>query len=80
MALVNLIADLEDAVAEQFDASITLADEKAMSAQLTVSRCAQPGRSRRRAHRSMKTIVITGTRKGIGKFPRRAPIWPLAGG
>lgn len=32
MALVNLIADLEDAVAEKFDASITLADEKAMSA------------------------------------------------
>ena len=32
MALVNLIADLEDAVAVQLDASITLADEKAMSA------------------------------------------------
>ena len=32
MALVNLIADIEDAVSEQFDASITLADEKAMSA------------------------------------------------
>lgn len=32
MALVNLIADLEDAVAEKYDASITLADEKAMSA------------------------------------------------
>ena len=32
MALVNLIADLEDAVAERYDASITLADEKAMSA------------------------------------------------
>lgn len=32
MALVNLIADLEDAVAERFEASITLADEKAMSA------------------------------------------------
>ncbi|MEM7790568.1 MAG: hypothetical protein AAF546_04135 [Verrucomicrobiota bacterium] len=32
MALVNLIADLEDAISEQFDRSITLADEKAMSA------------------------------------------------
>lgn len=32
MALVNLIADIEDAVAEKFDASIALADEKAMSA------------------------------------------------
>lgn len=32
MALVNLIADLEDAVAEKYGASITLADEKAMSA------------------------------------------------
>ncbi len=32
MALVNLIADLEDAVADEFGASITLADEKAMSA------------------------------------------------
>ena len=32
MALVNLIADLEDAVAEQLGATITLADEKAMSA------------------------------------------------
>ena len=31
IALVNLIADLEEAVAEQFGASITLADEKAMS-------------------------------------------------
>lgn len=32
MALVNLLADLEDAVDERFDHSITLADEKAMSA------------------------------------------------
>ena len=32
MALVNLIADIEEALAEQFDASIALADEKAMSA------------------------------------------------
>ena len=32
MALVNLIADIEDAVSEAFDASIALADEKAMSA------------------------------------------------
>ncbi|ADE55394.1 hypothetical protein [Coraliomargarita akajimensis] len=32
MALVNLIADLEDATLEAFGASITLADEKAMSA------------------------------------------------
>lgn len=32
MALVNLIADIEDALAEQFDLSIALADEKAMSA------------------------------------------------
>ncbi len=32
MALVNLIADIEDAVSEHFDASIALADEKAMSA------------------------------------------------
>ena len=32
MALVNLLADLEDAVSEQFGAAITLADEKAMSA------------------------------------------------
>jgi acyl carrier protein len=31
MALVNLIADIEDAVSESFDASIALADEKAMS-------------------------------------------------
>ncbi|MGJ8641133.1 MAG: hypothetical protein ACSHYA_17210 [Opitutaceae bacterium] len=41
MALVNLIADLEDAVSEAFGASITLADEKAMSSRnspfLTVS-------------------------------------------
>ena len=33
MALVNLIADIEDAVAEKFDATITLTDERAMSAQ-----------------------------------------------
>lgn len=32
MALVNLIADIEDAVSAQLDATITLADEKAMSA------------------------------------------------
>ena len=32
MALVNLIADIEEALAEKFDASIALADEKAMSA------------------------------------------------
>lgn len=32
MALVNLIADLEEAVADEFGASIALADEKAMSA------------------------------------------------
>lgn len=32
MALVNLIADVEEAVAEKYDASIALADEKAMSA------------------------------------------------
>lgn len=32
MGLVNLIADIEEAVAEQFESSITLADEKAMSA------------------------------------------------
>ncbi len=32
MALVNLIADLEEAVAEKYGASIALADEKAMSA------------------------------------------------
>jgi acyl carrier protein len=32
MALVNLIADIEDALAEQYDLSIALADEKAMSA------------------------------------------------
>jgi acyl carrier protein len=31
MALVNLIADIEEALAEKFDASIALADEKAMS-------------------------------------------------
>ena len=33
MALVNLIADVEDAVAEKFGANISLADERAMSAQ-----------------------------------------------
>lgn len=32
MALVNLIADLEDAAKERFGVNITLADEKAMSA------------------------------------------------
>ena len=32
MALVNLIADIEEALAEKFGASIALADEKAMSA------------------------------------------------
>jgi acyl carrier protein len=32
MALVNLIADVEDAVDAKFGASIALADEKAMSA------------------------------------------------
>ncbi|PXA02921.1 hypothetical protein DDZ13_14550 [Coraliomargarita sinensis] len=32
MALVNLIADIEDAVAEQYGATITLADERALSA------------------------------------------------
>lgn len=32
MALVNLIADLEEAIAEKYGASIVLADEKAMSA------------------------------------------------
>lgn len=31
MALVNLIADLEEAVAERYETAITLADEKAMS-------------------------------------------------
>ena len=31
MALVNLIADIEEAIAEKFDFSIALADEKAMS-------------------------------------------------
>ena len=32
MALVNLIADIEEALAEKFEVSIALADEKAMSA------------------------------------------------
>lgn len=32
MALVNLIADIEDAVQEQFEIVFALADEKAMSA------------------------------------------------
>ena len=32
MSLVNLIADIEEALVEKFDASIALADEKAMSA------------------------------------------------
>jgi acyl carrier protein len=31
MALVNLIADIEEALAEKFDVAIALADEKAMS-------------------------------------------------
>ena len=33
MALVNLIADIEEAVAESYKANIVLADDKAMSAQ-----------------------------------------------
>ena len=32
MALVNLLADVEDVVSEQFGVAIALADEKAMSA------------------------------------------------
>jgi len=32
MALVNLIADIEEALAEKFEAFIALADERAMSA------------------------------------------------
>lgn len=32
MALVNLLADVEDALSEHYDISIALADEKAMSA------------------------------------------------
>lgn len=32
MGLVNLLADIEDALAAQYDVSIALADEKAMSA------------------------------------------------
>lgn len=32
MALVNLIADVEDAVAEKYSTTITLADERALSA------------------------------------------------
>ncbi|HBR93126.1 MAG TPA: hypothetical protein DEA90_03070 [Opitutae bacterium] len=32
MALVNLIADIEEALAEKFERSVALADEKAMSA------------------------------------------------
>ena len=32
MSLVNLIADIEETLAEKFNASIALADEKAMSA------------------------------------------------
>lgn len=32
MALVNLIADIEDALSEKFEIEIALADEKAMSA------------------------------------------------
>ena len=45
MALVNLIADIEEAVAERFQMNIALADEKAMSAQRspfrTVSRLSE---------------------------------------
>tara|TARA_B110000093_G_scaffold119648_2_gene128114 strand:+ start:13289 stop:13585 length:297 start_codon:yes stop_codon:yes gene_type:complete len=45
MALVNLLADVEDAVFEQFGAAIALADEKAMSARnspfLTIKTLAQ---------------------------------------
>jgi acyl carrier protein len=45
MALVNLLADVEDAVSEQFGAAIALADEKAMSARnspfLTIKTLAQ---------------------------------------
>ncbi|WP_269526925.1 hypothetical protein [Coraliomargarita parva] len=41
MALVNLIADLEDAVSEQWGQSITLADEKAMSAKNSPYRTAE---------------------------------------
>jgi acyl carrier protein len=45
MALVNLIADVEDAVSEKFGVAIALADEKAMSARhspfLTVKTLAQ---------------------------------------
>ena len=33
MALVNLIADIEEAVAESYKANIVLADDKALSAQ-----------------------------------------------
>jgi len=33
MGLVNLVSDLEDAVAEKYKTPISLADEKAMSAQ-----------------------------------------------
>ncbi|PDH29528.1 MAG: hypothetical protein CNC89_02695 [Puniceicoccaceae bacterium MED-G31] len=33
MALVNLIADIEEAVAESYKANIVLADDKSMSAQ-----------------------------------------------
>jgi acyl carrier protein len=32
MALVNLIADIEDAVAEKYGVTVTLADERALSA------------------------------------------------
>ena len=45
MGLVNLLADVEDAVSEQFGAAIALADEKAMSARnspfLTIKTLAQ---------------------------------------
>ena len=39
MALVNLIADVEEAVSEKFGASIALADERAMSAKKSPFRC-----------------------------------------
>lgn len=41
MALVNLIADIEDALSEQYALSIALADEKAMSAKNSPYRSVQ---------------------------------------
>ena len=38
MALVNLIADIEKALAEKFDVSIALADEKAMSVKILLTK------------------------------------------